>query len=306
MPTDTPAANLVDASPRTTRTGLVVPPLGFGCWRFTDRDATRNAALVRAAVEAGISLVDTADVYGLGFGGEGFGHSESLLGEVLARDPSLRAEIQLVGKIGIDPGVPYDSSSSYLTAACEASLRRLGVDHVDLLLVHRPDMFTHPAEVAGALERIVSRGMARHVGVSNHTPMQTAALAAHLGGRLAAIQPEFSALTLTPMRDGTLDQAMEIGLVPLAWSPLAGGRLVSGEGVPSALTSVLDELAVREGVTRATLAVAFVLAHPSRPVALVGTQRAERLAELARATSVRLDRRDVYRIVEASEGARLP
>jgi predicted oxidoreductase len=296
----------VDGSPRTTRTGLVLPPLGFGCWRFTDRDLARNEVLVRTAVEAGISLIDTADVYGLDYGGDGFGHAERLLGDVLSRDPSLRGEIQLVAKVGIDPGIPYDSSAAYLVSACEASLSRLRVEHVDLLLVHRPDMFTHPAEVAGALERIVSRGMARHVGVSNHSPSQTAALATHLGGRLAAIQPEFSALNLNAMRDGTLDQAMEVGLVPLAWSPLAGGRLVTGDGVPAALTAVLDELAEREGVTRATVAVAFVLAHPSRPVALVGTQRPERLGELARATSVRLDRRDVYRIVEASEGRRLP
>jgi predicted oxidoreductase len=99
---------------------------------------------------------------------------------------------------------------------------------------------------------------------------------------------------------------MKKSLVPLAWSPLAGGRVATGEGLRPALVEVLDELAAREGVTRSAVAVAFVLAHPSRPVAILGTQNPGRLAELARAVSVRLTRTDLYRIVEASDGVPLP
>jgi len=108
------------------------------------------------------------------------------------------------------------------------------------------------------------------------------------------------------MRDGTLDHCMKKSLVPLAWSPLAGGRVATGEGLRPALLEVLDGLAAREGVTRSAVAVAFVLAHPSRPVAILGTQSPARLAELARAVTVRLTRADLYRIVEASDGVPLP
>jgi predicted oxidoreductase len=148
--------------------------------------------------------------------------------------------------------------------------------------------------------------LARAFGVSNHTVHQTDALLAVLEVPFVSVQPEFSAARLAAMRDGTLDQCLRAGLVPLAWSPLAGGRLATGDGVRTELIAVLDDLAAREGTTRTVIAVAFVLAHPSRPVALVGTQDPVRLRELAAATSVTLDRSDLYRIIEASDGAPLP
>jgi len=103
-----------------------------------------------------------------------------------------------------------------------------------------------------------------------------------------------------------MDMCMRSGVLPLAWSPLAGGRLATGSGVPAELVSVLDEIAARESTDRATVALAFVLAHPARPIAIIGTQRPERIAEATAAASVRLDRSDVYAIVQASEGRPLP
>jgi len=135
---------------------------------------------------------------------------------------------------------------------------------------------------------------------------ETQLLEARLSFNLATVQPEFSVARLDPMRDGTLDHCMKKSLVPLAWSPLAGGRVATGEGLRPGLVAVLDELAAREGVTRTAIAVAFVLAHPSHPVAILGTQNPARLAELARATTVTLTRPDLYRIVEASDGVPLP
>ena len=271
----------------------------------TGSDA-ENEALVSAALEQGMNLVDTADVYGLDWNGSGFGACEEALGRVFARNSSLRDRIVLAGKAGIIPGVPYDSSATHLVAACEASLRRMGVEHVDIFQIHRPDHFTHPEEIAGAFTTLRDRGLARFFGVSNHTPEQTRALSAFVGDSLVSTQPEFSCLELGPMRDGTLDNSMAQGLTPLAWSPLAGGRLATGDGVSPELLSVLDEIALRERVTRAAIAVAFVFAHPSRPVALVGTQQAGRLVELSAATKVSLSRTDVYRIVQASDGRPLP
>lgn len=287
-----------------------VGPIGFGCWRFTDDDLHRSAGLLDAALDlapdGALTLVDTADVYGLDWGGSGFGACEANLGRVLAAGPHRRERMVLATKGGIVPGTPYDSSRRALEAACEASLRRLGVDHVDLYQVHRPDLFVHPDELADTLTALVERGLATAVGVSNYTVHQTVALQACLDLPLASTQPELSAVQLGALRDGTLDHAMATGLTVLAWSPLAGGRLATGEGLRHDLLGVLDELAERGGVTRSAVALAFVLAHPSAPVAIVGTQRAARLADAATATTVQLDRSDLYRIVEASEGVPLP
>lgn len=299
-------ANLVNTSPRLLGGELPVGPLAFGCWRFTGSSDAENARLVSAALDAGMNLVDTADVYGLDWGGTGFGTCEEALGRVLAAESSLRARMVLATKGGIIPGVPYDSSAGYIVSACEASMRRMGVDHVELYQIHRHDFFTHPHEVAGAFASLHERGLVSMFGVSNFTVTQTLALLAHVEVPLATTQPEFSCAQLSPMRDGTLDLCMEEGLAPLAWSPLAGGRLATGEGMRPELVSVLDDLAAREGVSRAAVAVAFVLAHPSQAVAIVGTQTPSRLGELAAAKGVTLTREDVYRVVQASEGAPLP
>jgi predicted oxidoreductase len=282
-----------------------VDPVAFGCWRLTG-DHRSNTAVINAAVDAGMNLIDNADVYGLDWGGTHFGACEEALGKVLAQTPGLRDRIVLATKGGIVPGVPYDSSCDYLVSACEASLRRLGVDHIDLYQIHRPDHFTHPAEVAEAFNRLWTRGLVREFGVSNFTPAQTRALNRHFSNGLVSTQPEYSALHLDPMRDGTFDLCTESSITPLAWSPLAGGRIATGEGLNPELATVLDELAHRESVTRSAIAVAFVLSHPARPVAIIGTQNPERIASLAIARSVTLSRTDVYRIIQASDGHPLP
>jgi predicted oxidoreductase len=182
----------------------------------------------------------------------------------------------------------------------------MNVDVIDLYQIHRPDMFTHPEEIAQAFTSLRTRGLVREFGVSNYTVPQTLALNGFLDSGLATTQPQFSAAHLEPLRDGTFDLCMEAAITPLAWSPLAGGRIATGEDIRPELLTVLDELAARENVTRSAIAIAFVLAHPSHPVAIVGTTKTERLYELAKATSVNLGRTDVYRIVQASEGIALP
>lgn len=282
-----------------------VGPLSIGCWRLTGSDA-ENTAVISAAVDAGLTLLDNADVYGLDWGGTHFGACEEALGRIFSTIPGLRDRIVLATKGGIIPGVPYNSSAQYITSACEASLARMGVDHVDLYQIHRPDHFTHPEEIAQAFNSLKSRGLVREFGVSNYTVAQTLALNAFVDNGLATTQPQLSATHLDPLRDGTLDLCMESGITPLAWSPLAGGALATGLGVSPALLTVLDDLATRENVTRAAIAIAFVLAHPSRPVAIIGTQTPSRISELAQATSVSLTRTDVYAIIQASDGSPLP
>jgi len=298
--------SLVHADPRPLGSELRVGPLGFGCWRLVAMSSNDARKRVETALDAGMNLVDTADVYGLDWGGEGFGAAETLLGRVLAEAPHLRQRMVLATKGGIRPPVPYDSSRSGLVAACEASLDRLGVDCIDLYQIHRPDLFTHPAEVAAALEELREAGKIREAGVSNHTPAQTEALAAHLPFPLATTQPEFSVAELGPLRDGTFDLGLRTGLSVLAWSPLAGGRIATGRSLSHELVSTLDRLAQREGVDRTALATAFVLAHPAAPVALLGSMDLVRIRGASAALGVRLERRDVYAIVQASEGVPLP
>jgi len=286
--------------------GPEVGPLGYGTWRLTADDVKVNQELVEAALDVGMNLIDTADVYGLDHGGTGFGQNEERLGQVLAAAPELRDRMVLATKGGIMPPLPYDSSPTYLRSAIEASLKRLGVEHIDLWQIHRPDMFTHPASVAATLDALITEGKIGMVGISNFTVDQYDALAAHLDAPIVSTQPEFSVATLDPMRDGTFDRAMRDGVVPLAWSPLAGGRLFSGEGIRPELIETLDRLAEREDVDRAAIATAFVLAHPAQPVALLGTQTAARLTAAPAAFNVHLDRIDAYDIVATSEGQPLP
>ncbi len=299
--------SLVDSSPRTIGRHEV-GPLAYGLWRFTDDDIGRATDRVEAALAAGMNLIDTADVYGFDWGGTGFGTVEELLGRVLAASPGLRDRMVLATKGGIIPPSPYDSSAAYLRSAVDASRRRLGVDVIDLYQIHRPDLFGHPGEIAEVLAQLVSDGAVGAIGVSNHTPAQTRALLAHLGDDvpLVTTQPEYSVVHLDPLRDGTLDLCLEVGVTPLAWSPLGGGRVATSENISEELVTVLDRLAEREEVGRAEIALAFVLAHPSRPIAIIGTQTTERIATSTAALSVELDRNDLYDIIEASEGVPLP
>lgn len=302
----TSAAGVIDASPRRIGSLGEVGPLALGQWRFTGDDVGAARALMETALDAGLNLIDTADVYGLDWGGAGFGACEELLGRVLASAPGLRDRMVLATKGGIAPPTPYDSSPGALRAACEASLRRLQVDAVDLYQIHRPDVLTHPADVAGTLDELRTAGKIREAGVSNHTPAQLEALVAHMPFELVTNQPEYSAVHLDPLHDGTFDACMRHDVVPLVWSPLAGGRLATGEGLRPELLALLDELAARESTDRATVALAFTLTHPSRPVAVIGTQRMQRITSSLDALRIALDRVDVYAIIQASDGRPLP
>jgi aryl-alcohol dehydrogenase-like predicted oxidoreductase len=184
------------------KSGILVSPIAWGMWRLRGDDIAGARVLIEAALDSGITLFDTADIYGFN-GTDGFGDAEATLGRVLAEAPELRARMVVATKGGIIPGVPYDSSPTYLERALDASLRRLGIERVDLWQIHRPDLLAHPQEVAAALEKMVASGKTLAVGVSNFTPAQVAALESFLTIPLASTQPEFSPLHTDPMWDGT-------------------------------------------------------------------------------------------------------
>lgn len=279
---------------------------GLGLWRFTSESVDDASRLIAAAVDVGITLLDNAAVYGRNWGGKGFGAAEELLGAVLARTPALRDKVCVATKGGITPGIPYDQSPATLRRECEDSLRRLRLERIDLYQIHRPDLFAHPQEVADTLMTLRREGKIDRVGVSNFTPAQHEALAAHLRVPIETTQPEYSVAALGPLRDGTFDLCMRDGVTPLAWSPLAGGRVMTGENLRPELLAVLDEIAAARGISREQVAYAFVLSHPARPVVLLGTQKPERLAAAASSPVQSLERTELYRIVAASEGRPLP
>jgi predicted oxidoreductase len=287
------------------KSGITVSPVAWGMWRFAGRPVPEARALVEAAFDAGVTLFDTADIYGLD--GPAFGAAEELLGQVLRESPGLRERMVLATKGGITPPVPYDSSRGYLMKALDHSLRRMGVERVELYQIHRPDILTHPEEVARALDDMVASGKVAVVGVSNYTHAQVHALQAFLQAPLASIQPEFSPLHTEPMTDGLFDHAMADDVAVLAWSPLGGGRIAQpGNERERAVAEALGRKAEEAGVSLAAATYSWIMAHPARVIPIVGTQNAGRIAEIADVWTVRWTRADWYEVLVASRGERLP
>ena len=281
--------------------------IAFGCWRFAGHDIGTADTLIRTALDAGMNVIDTADIYGFSEfpdrDDKGFGQAELRLGEVLSDAPSLRKQMILATKGGIDAVRPYDSSYTYLMRAIDASLDRLNTDYVDLYQIHRPDLTTPMSEVARALNEMVDSGKSRLIGVSNFTVQQMRALQAHLKHPLTTIQPEFSALEQAPLENGVLDFAEEIGATVMAWSPLAGGKIPTTEGP---VQTVLDRIGKAYGISRSTAALAFVRGFGADVLPIIGTQNPTRITESGYAAQINLTGREIYDIMEAYRGEAMP
>ena len=299
---------LPPASRQLGSSGIAISPIAWGMWRLAEggRSAAEAARLVHAALDSGITLLDTADIYGFN-GTGGFGDAEALLGDVLAAEPGLRGRMVLATKGGIMPPRPYDQSPDYLRSAIEQSLTRLKTDSVDLWQVHRPDILAHPQEVARVLNDAVASGKVRTLGVSNFTQPQIAALNHFLGHKLVSTQPEISPLRIECFENGELDQAMQLGLTPLAWSPLGGGRIAGADSArDKAVIAELDRVAANNGISRAVAAYSWLLAHPAGIIPIIGSQQPERIAEGAAALNVQWTRTDWYSVLVAARGEPLP
>lgn len=297
--------------PPQTRTlgasGIHVSTLAWGMWRFKGNDLKAARAKVDAALDAGITLFDTADIYG--FGEDGFGAAETLLGQLFAEDKSLRNRMVLASKGGIIPPIPYDSSPAYLESAIDASLKRLQTNRIDLWQIHRPDILTHPHDVARALEKAHALGKIVSIGVSNYTPAQTDALRLALPRdlKLVSIQPEFSALHLEPIENGLFDAAVTHNYAVLAWSPLGGGRIAEpSTDRERAVAAALDAVAQAQGVSRTAAALSWIMAHPAAPIPIIGSQNPDRIREGADALKVGWTRTDWYSVLVAARGVPLP
>jgi predicted oxidoreductase len=285
-----------------------------GTWVPAEIDAERRRqalAALEAAVEAGYNHFDHADIYARGA-------CEQIFGEFLKAHPGLREKIIITTKVGIrwagdpDASAPqrYDFSAQYIQRSCEGSLRRLGIETIDVYLLHRPDVLMNPDEVAAAFDRLHSQGKVRHFGVSNFTPSQTALLQSRLDRPLVCNQIEIHPLRLSPFEDGTLDDLLQRGITPTSWSPVAGGRLGDPPSptsdAPARLLHVLDEEARRHGVSRTTILLAWLLAHPAGILPIIGSRQPSRIREAVAADAVELSREAWYRIYLAARGKPLP
>lgn len=288
--------------------GLSIFPVGWGMWRLVEArlSSAQIDALIGSVLDAGITLFDTADIYGF-TGKAGFGDAETLLGQAIAANPALRSRMVLATKGGIRPPLPYDQSPAYLAEAIDASLRRLNTDVIDLWQVHRPDILTHPQELARTLDDALAAGKIRELGVSNFTVAQIDALQHFLGRKLVTTQPEISPLRLDCFENGELDQAMTQGLCVLAWSPLGGGRIAVPESPRElAVAAALDCFAQEQGISRTVAALSWLMAHPAGIVPIVGSQNPERITEAAQAIAVRWTRTAWYAVYVAARGAPMP
>ena len=297
---------------RLTDSGPEFSRLVAGVWRLGEWGMDTRGLLnfIHGCLDLGITTFDNADIYG-GYTCEG------LFGAALAAEPGLRDRLELVTKCGIQlvtgnrPGNRvhhYDTSRDHIIAAVENSLSQLQTDSLDLLLIHRPDPLLDADEVAEAFGALWAAGKVRHFGASNFLAWQFDLLQSRLDFPLVTNQIELSALHLAPLHDGTLDQAQRLRVPPMAWSPLAGGRLFDAQDerarrVRAALEGVGRELG---GAAVDQVALAWLLRHPAQVLPVLGSGRVERIHAAAMAEGLRLDRQQWFAIWEASAGREVP
>ncbi|WNG48359.1 oxidoreductase [Archangium minus] len=293
--------------------GPEVSRMAYGLWRLMavpgGAGVQQVLERIQTCLDHGITTFDHADIYG------GY-QCEAAFGAALRAHPGLRQKMELVTKCGImlvNPARPhnrlkhYDYSRQHIVESVENSLRNLATDHIDVLLLHRPSPMLDPDEVAEALQQLVGQGKVRHLGVSNFTPSQFDMLASRLTVPLVTNQVELHPLRLEAFQDGTLDQCMRARISPMAWSPLAGGRLATGQGeAETRVRAVLAELARQYGADQEQLLLAWLLRHPSQIIPVVGTNRLERITSAAGALSLEMELQDWFAVWSAALGSEVP
>lgn len=278
---------------------IVVGTMRWGIWdaNFKTSDYQR---MIEKSLELGFTTFDHADIYG--------DHTtEAEFGEVLKSHPELREQMEIVTKCGIlrvCDNKPqhyikaYDSSKEHILQSAEDSLRQLGTDYIDVLLLHRPDFLMNPDEIGEAFELLYRSGKVRSFGVSNFTKSQVEMLSESVP--VGTHQLEISVKALQAFSDGTLDQCTKDGIVPMAWSPLGGGDL------PKALVEELKKRADEFGTTPQVIALAWLMQHPAGILPVIGTTKEDHLVKSKEALSIKLDRQQWYSIYQASTGVRIP
>ena len=298
-------------------TGLQVPAIAMGCMRIKNIELPDAVKLIENAVNQGVNFFDHADIYGGGV-------CEEIFAKALGMTDIRREDIIVQSKCGVVSRVMYDFSKEHIIESVEGSLKRLGMEYLDVLLLHRPDALVEPEEVAEAFSQLERQGKVRYFGVSNQNPMQMELLKKYVRQPLVANQLQLS-IAHAPMissgvevnmmtegavnRDGSiLDYCRLHDITIQAWSPFQYGYLKGvflGSDKYPKLNQKIDEIAEKYGVTNTTVATAWLLRHPANMQVLTGTMNQQRFDEICKASDVRLTRQEWYEIYRAA-GNMLP
>ena len=290
------------------KSGLQVPVIASGCMRINGLDEKQAAKFIEKALSLGINFFEHADIYG---GGE----CEKIFSKAIDMKPSIREKIILQSKCGIVPGKMYDFSKEHILKSVDGILNRLQTEYLDVLVLHRPDALVEPEEVAEAFRVLKESGKVNHFGVSNHKPLQMELLRKYIDYPLVTDQLQFS-ITNSSMvenglevnmttagavdRDGSvLDYCRLHDITIQTWSPFQygffEGVFLDNEKFPK-LNETLEKIAQKYGVTKTTIATAWILRHPAHMQVIAGTMNEKRLEEICNATKITLSREEWYQI----------
>ena len=280
----------------------------YGMWRLTD-DNDVSMEHVRKKIDLcldqGVTTIDQADIYG-------DYRAEEIFGKVLKSDSSLRNRIEIITKCGIvapcgkycnEKTKYYDTSKKHLEYSVECSLENMGIDYIDLLLIHRPDPFMDPQETGTTLDKLISSGKVKAVGTSNFKPWDWSLLQSCMSNKLLTNQIEFSLMHHEPLTNGDLSFHTAGGTSIMAWSPLGGGKILTRKGE---LFNTLVQTAREYDTDPATVAIAWVLAHPSNILPVVGTNKLERISKINHGLNIKMDRRTWYELYVKAMGKDVP
>ncbi|MGL5278777.1 MAG: aldo/keto reductase [Cetobacterium sp.] len=290
---------------------LKMSKIALGFWRLNDWGMSKEELLeyLEKAVDLGVTTFDHADIYGRYT-------CEKIFGEALALKPELRAKMQLVSKVGIklvSENMPenryhcYDTSYEHIVKSVEKSLKNLNIDYLDLVLIHRPDMYMDADETARALTDLREAGKVLEWGVSNFLPSDFNLLQSRLDFKLVTNQIELSPLKTQHFYDGTINLMQEKRVPIMVWSPLAGGDIfISGDENAVELRKVLERLSKKYGCKTDTIIYAWHLSHPANLVPICGSGKIERLESAVKACNIKLTREEWFEILVNGMGNDIP
>ncbi len=287
---------------------LEVSKIIHGWWRVENfgYNLGERVEFVEKLISLGITTFDHADIYG-------GGRCEELFGEVLEAKPELRDKIEIVTKCGIrfvHPNMPkndghyYDTSYEHILYTVDKSLKGLKTDYIDLLLIHRPDMFCNPREVAKAFKYLKESGKVKNFGVSNFLPEDFEMLESYLDFPLVTNQLEISVSCYDNFANGAISNSMKHRISPMAWSPLDGGKLFTQEGEKyKRLRKALEEVCEETGASGIdVVAYSWLLSHPSNILPVVGSGKLERVKSAIESLDIKLSRKNWFKLLDASRG----
>ena len=275
----------------------------YGMWRLADGKNSDNKVSnkINLCLEQGITTFDQADIYG-------DYSAEALFGRALKENKSLRNKMEIVTKCGIVapcgkysdvPVKYYDTSKKHINASVNASLKNMNIDHIDMLLIHRPDPFMDHYETGQAIDELIKSGKVRAVGVSNFRPYDWELLQSSMYNQLHTNQIELSLQSIEAFTNGDVAFHQKNASPIMAWSPLGGGKLMTDK---NELTNKIDEIASNNNVDRSAVAISFLLAHPANIIPIMGTNNINRISKISDAFKVKMDRITWFELYTAALG----